>query len=164
MVLIFGFGGGQAEDKGEVAPISCPNCNNAVFLHRVRTQKQVSLYFVPVAPYGTDEYLLCPVCSQGLPVPKDKVTVVGRMQAGTRAYRAHQVDDATYRREVDDFFQSLGMHAAAAPAPAPQPIAQHGAMGDDWVEKLAQLQRLHDQGVLTDEEWTVAKKRVIDAQ
>jgi hypothetical protein len=151
---------------GEVAPISCPNCNNAIFLHRVRTKKQVSLYFVPVAPYGTDEYLLCPICSQGLPVPKDKRTMVGRMQAGTKAYRNHQIDDATYRREVSDFFRQLGLHAdgTTPPAPAPQSIAQHGAMGDDWVEKLAQLQVLHDQGVLTDEEWATAKQRVIDAK
>jgi hypothetical protein len=37
-------------------------------------------------------------------------------------------------------------------------------MGDDWVEKLAQLQVLHDQGVLTDEEWATAKQRVIAAK
>jgi hypothetical protein len=164
MVLIFGFGPGQAEDLGEVAPVTCPNCHNLVFLHRVRTKKSVRLYFVPVVPYGTDEYLLCPVCSKGAPVPQPQRTAVSRMQAGTKAYRARRVDEATYRREVSDFLGQIGL-APTAPAPAaaaPAPIAQHGAMGEDWVEKLAQLEQLHQQGVLTDEEFATAKRRVLD--
>ena len=89
------------------------------------------------------------------------------MQAGTKAYRAGRVDEAAYRGQVDNFFRQLGL-APAAPTPAPplqpaaQPVEQHGAMGDDWVEKLAQLQTLHDQGVLTDEEWATAKARVLN--
>src|SRR3954469_15759314 len=142
MVLIFGFGPGQAQDLGEVAPVVCPNCNNNVFMHRVQTKKSVRLYFVPVVPYGTDEYLLCPVCSKGLPIPEPKLHFVGSMQAGTKAYRAGRVDEAAYRGQVANFFAQLGL-APAAPAPppplqpAPQPIEQHGAMGDNWVEKLA---------------------------
>ncbi len=68
MVVIFGFGPGSPEDEGEVAPCVCPNCHNQVFLHHVRSKKSVRLYFVPVVPYGTDDYLVCPVCSRGLQV------------------------------------------------------------------------------------------------
>jgi uncharacterized protein YbaR (Trm112 family) len=64
MVVIFGFGPGHPEDQGEVAPCVCPNCHNQVFLHHVRSKKSVRLYFVPVVPYGTDDYLVCPVCSR----------------------------------------------------------------------------------------------------
>ena len=35
MVLIFGFGSGQPRDLGEVAPTTCPNCHNEVYLHHV---------------------------------------------------------------------------------------------------------------------------------
>ena len=66
MVVIFGFGAGKQEDQGEVAPGVCPNCHNQVFLHHVRSKKSVRLYFVPVVPYGTDNYLVCPICSRGL--------------------------------------------------------------------------------------------------
>ena len=52
MVLIFGAGPGKPEDLGEVAPTICPNCHNEVFLHLIRSTKRVSLYFVPVMPYG----------------------------------------------------------------------------------------------------------------
>ena len=65
---VFGFGPGKQEDLGEVAPTACPNCHNQVFLHHVQSKKSVRLYFVPVVPYGTDHYLICPICSRGLQV------------------------------------------------------------------------------------------------
>ncbi len=32
MVVVFGWGTGEAQDLGEVAPTTCPNCHNEVFL------------------------------------------------------------------------------------------------------------------------------------
>ena len=58
MVVIFGFGAGSPDDQGEVAPCVCPNCHNQVFLHHVQSKKSVRLYFVPVVPYGTNDYLV----------------------------------------------------------------------------------------------------------
>ena len=46
MVLLFGFGPGEAKDLGEVAPVTCPNCHNNVFLHHLQSKKAVRLYFV----------------------------------------------------------------------------------------------------------------------
>ena len=50
MVVIFGFGAGKQEDLGETVQTVCPNCNNQVALHHVRSKKSVRLYFVPVVP------------------------------------------------------------------------------------------------------------------
>jgi uncharacterized protein YbaR (Trm112 family) len=83
MVVIFGFGPGSPEDQGEVAPHVCPNCHNQVFLHHIRSKKSVRLYFVPVVPYGTDDYLVCPVCSRGLQVSAAQLRHVRTMS--TRA-------------------------------------------------------------------------------
>jgi hypothetical protein len=48
---------------------SRPARNDAVALDIERTWRSwVRLYFVPVVPYGTDNYLVCPVCSRGLQV------------------------------------------------------------------------------------------------
>ena len=68
MVVIFGFGAGSPDDQGEVAAAVCPNCHNQVFFHHVRSKKSVRLHFVPVVPYGTNDYLVCPICSWGLQV------------------------------------------------------------------------------------------------
>ena len=47
---------------------------------------------------------------------------------------------------------------AAAPAPA-EPVAE----GEDWSEKLQQLNTLKNQGVLSEEEFTAAKAKIIDS-
>jgi len=46
--------------------------------------------------------------------------------------------------------------AAPAPAPAPAPAAE-----DPMVAKLTQLAQLHDQGILTDEEFASAKAKLL---
>ena len=88
MVVIFGFGAGSPEDQGEVAPWVCPNCHNQVFLHHVRSKKSVRLYFVPVVPYGTDDYLVCPVCSRGLQITDAQLRHVRPMSRATASFRA----------------------------------------------------------------------------
>jgi hypothetical protein len=50
--------------------------------------------------------------------------------------------------------------AAAAPAAAPQAAAPAEA-GGDVTARLAELGKLHDQGVLTDEEFAQAKAKLL---
>jgi hypothetical protein len=105
MVVIFGFGPGNPDDQGEVAPCVCPNCHNQVFLHHVRSKKSVRLYFVPVAPYGTDDYLVCPVCSRGLQVNGVQLRQVRSMSAATASFRAGRLPQVAENM--------AGRHAAA---------------------------------------------------
>jgi len=53
--------------------------------------------------------------------------------------------------------QAAQAQAAAAPAPAAAPVQE----GDDWAEKLQQLNTLKNQGVLSEEEFTAAKAKII---
>jgi uncharacterized protein YbaR (Trm112 family) len=182
MVVIFGWGAGEGKDLGETAPLACPNCRNEVFLHHIRSEKRVSLYFVPLIPYGTDEYLACPVCRHGLPVPKERRAVVERMRAQTGSYRRGRIPEATYRAGVARFWSQMGVTAAAMAPPAagppgPAPAARSGprpasatrpAAGPsparatpNLAEQLAGLARLHADGVLTDEELAAAKRRLL---
>ena len=48
-----------------------------------------------------------------------------------------------------------------APAPAPAPAAAPGPGGSSIVDQLNQLAGLHQQGVLTDEEFAAAKAKLI---
>ena len=129
MVLIFGWGRGPVDDRGEVAPVRCPNCHNDVFLHKVRSTKRVSLFFVPVMPYGTDEYLVCPVCGHGLEIPLQHQSAVEAMRATTAVYRAGRVPELDYRARTDAFWRSMGValpagalpgEGAASQVPGPQ--------------------------------------------
>src|SRR5215467_12881320 len=108
-MLIFGFGPGKPQDLGEVAPITCPGCRNEVFLHRMRTRKAVRLYFVPVVPLGTDEYLLCPVCGRGVQLEREQIPVVEHLQALTAAMRTGRITDDEYRDEATVGLSELGI-------------------------------------------------------
>jgi hypothetical protein len=189
VVVIFGFGPGKQEDLGEVAPGVCPNCHNQVFLHHVRSKKSVRLYFVPVVPYGTDDYLVCPVCSRGLQLSNAQLPHVRSMTHATGSFRARRLTQAQYLAQVERFWRRLGVNTAdrqlfapAAPAYAPggrpapggppapavnaatsAPPASVGADDDtSWISQLRKLALLHDKGVLSDADYAAAKQRVIE--
>ena len=164
MVLLFGFGPGEAKDLGEVAPVTCPNCHNNVFLHHLQSKKAVRLYFVPVVPYGTDEYLLCPICNRGLQLKDGQQGAVGAMQAATVAFRAGRTPADAYQTQVANFWRQLGLAPTGEQVlHAPASTSMPGSGGEDeLVEKLASLDSLHRAGELTDDEFTAAKRHLLE--
>ena len=119
MVVIFGFGAGRPDDLGEVVPAVCPNCRNQVFLHHVRSKKSVRLYFVPVVPYGTDDYLVCPVCSRGLQLSAPQLPKVRSMSAAVTAYRTGRLSQAQLMAQAEAFWRQLGVSPMRQQPPAP---------------------------------------------
>jgi hypothetical protein len=137
-MVIFGFGPRRPEDLGEVAPAVCPNCHNQVFLHHVRSKKKVSLYVVPVVPYGTDDYLVCPICSRGLQLSNTQMPYLRSMSGATTSFRTGRLAEAPYMAQVERFWRQLGVSPAgqqlltparpgatapAQPAAPPRPAA-----------------------------------------
>jgi hypothetical protein len=162
MVVIFGWGAGQAQDLGEVAPTTCPNCHNQVFLHHVRSDKKISLYFIPLVPYGSDEYLLCPICHRGLQLHPEQQAAVARMHAATTAFRTRAITLAAYQPSVDQFWREFGVDpsgdqvlhpTSTVPAPA--------SATSSLAERLEGLAKLHATGILTDEEFASAKRSLL---
>jgi hypothetical protein len=133
MVVIFGFGPGKQEDLGAAVQVVCPNCNNQVVLHHVRSKKTVRLYFVPVVPYGTDNYLVCPICSRGMQLSQTQLPHLASIKRATTAFRAGRLSTADYAAQAELFWRAMGVHvtgqpvaaggpgAAPAPPPAPPP-------------------------------------------
>jgi hypothetical protein len=141
-------------------------------LHHVRSKKTVRLYFVPVVPYGTDDYLVCPVCSRGMQLSQTQVAHVASVKRATAAFRAGRLSPADYAAQADGFWRAMGVHVtgqpvagspaaapapppaapAAAPAPppaapapappAPSAAAQPPPAADDETSWMAQLQKL----------------------
>jgi uncharacterized protein YbaR (Trm112 family) len=168
VVLIFGWGGGPVQDGGEVAPVRCPNCHNDVFLHKIRSTKQVSLFFIPVMPYRTDEYLVCPVCRNGLQIPLGHQSAINAMRGATMAFRAGQITEPDYRARADAFWRTLGVALPIASltgdrgtggAPAP---ARAAPVDAPLADRLAGLARLHADGILTDDEFVAAKRNLLE--
>jgi Short C-terminal domain/zinc-ribbon family len=188
-MVIFGFGPGKPEDLGEIAPTICPNCHNQVFLHHVRSKKRISLYFVPVVPYGTDDYLVCPICSQGLQLSTAQMPYLRSMSGATASFRTGRLAEAPYMAQVERFWRQLGVNPAgqqllapaspraavpAQPAASPRPAAPAGpaaaaqpppaADETSWIAHLQKLARLHDQGVLSDADYEAAKRRLLEQE
>ena len=162
MVVIFGWGSGEARDLGEVAPLACPNCHNQVFLHQIHSDKRVSLYFIPIMPYGSNEYLACPICRAGMELGPHHRAVVDQMRIATRMFRHGEMAPDQYQARVDGFWGTMGLNssgqATAAAGLPPSAEPQRPTISD----RLQDLARLHAKGVLTDEEFTAAKRRVLE--
>lgn len=174
MVVIFGWGDGEAQDLGEVAPVVCPNCHNNVTLHHIRSEKRISLYFVPLIPYGSNDYLACPICRHGLQIRPEQRASVDEMRALTASLRRGAVRQADYKVSVERFLAGLGtapsgqqaMHAppavrGAAPARS-RSAGTTQAAEPALASQLARLGDLHADGVLTDDEFAAAKRRLLE--
>jgi hypothetical protein len=171
VVVIFGWGGGKTKDMGEVAPTTCPKCHNQVYLHHVSSDKEFSLYFIPLANYGASEYLLCPICRNGIQVTPANRQAVTSMGSATRLFRRGGLPAPTYQAQVAKFWAQMGVDASgrqvlqAAPTIPPPvtvgPDAAPAASGPALAEQLAQLGQLRDDGVLTDDEFAAQKRRLL---
>jgi hypothetical protein len=153
-----------------------------VFLHHVRSKKSVRLYFVPVVPYGTEDYLVCPVCSRGLQISNAQLRYIRSMSDATASFRAGRLSEARYMAQVERFWRQLGVSpagqqsvtpsgpGAAAPAQPAGPVeaaaAQYPrAAADDqtsWISQLSKLGQLRDQGVLSDAAFAAAKQAILE--
>jgi hypothetical protein len=78
--------------------------------------------------------------------------VSGRVQRRQQARFAEKDQQAYYE-------QRAAAEAGAPPPPPPAPPA--GGVTDDSIEKLKQLAELHQQGVLTDEEFAAQKAKLL---
>jgi hypothetical protein len=76
--------------------------------------------------------------------------MVGRRRAEGQMQQADQ----------EQRLEAVESQQMAAPAPAPAPAASAG-ISSETVQKLQELGKLHDQGVLTDDEFTTQKERLL---
>jgi hypothetical protein len=68
--------------------------------------------------------------------------------------------NARLQQEQQDQAYEQGQQTAAAAAPPPAPAAG-GGMSADVTARLTELGTLHEQGVLTDEEFAQAKAKLL---
>jgi hypothetical protein len=171
MVLIMGWGSGQTKDLGPVAPATCPNCHNDVYLHHLRSNKQFSLYFVPLASYGGNEYLACPICQHAMSVPPGQQERITNMRAATASFRQGHVPADYYRQTVEAFWRAIGVNPNGQQVvrgprevlpPPPEPAPAAAGDGLSLAEQLKDLGELRQRGALTESEFAAAKKRLIE--
>lgn len=162
-MVLFGWRTGDAADLGEVVPVLCPSCRTDVFLHHIRTERWISLYYGSTGPPGTNEYLVCPTCRTGLAITPEHRAAVDQMQLTTAMYRRGRTSAEAYRGLVERFWESMGRAPPGGQAlepPASVPPVDPAQPG--LPERIAGLAQLHADGVLTDEEFSAAKRRLLE--
>ena len=89
--------------------------------------------------------------------PLARAAVVGGVaySAGKRREAGQQQDAETDARLADLEAQAAAQPAPAAPAPAGR------GMSDQTIQQLKDLAALHEQGVLTDEEFAAQKAKIL---
>jgi Short C-terminal domain len=89
--------------------------------------------------------------------PLARAAIVGgaAYHAGKKVQQGREQD-----AETDARLQALEEQQYAQPAPPPA-AAPAPAAGDDPVAKLKELAALHEQGILTDEEFAAAKQKLL---
>jgi hypothetical protein len=80
---------------------------------------------------------------------------------GAAVYHAGKssANKANHEAEQDAAIEGSYQQPAAAPPPPPPPAA--GGMSQASIDELKQLGQLHDQGVLTDEEFAAQKAKIL---
>ncbi|MDF1602874.1 SHOCT domain-containing protein [Nocardioides sp. YIM 152315] len=88
--------------------------------------------------------------------------IAGTAQATSNAVNRRQMARAEERAQASAYQQEQAAQAypPAAPAPAPAAAAPADA-GDDLIAQLTRLGELHQQGLLSDEEFAAAKQRLL---
>ena len=85
---------------------------------------------------------------------------------GGGAYVAGKRRAQAQDREYDQEQRLEGLESqqpAAAPPPPPPPPQSGGGMSGDAIDQLERLGKLHEQGVLTDEEFAQQKAKLLGA-
>lgn len=85
--------------------------------------------------------------------------VAGHQQQKAYAAQEQQAYEAQQQQAAMDAAAAQAVANAQAAAPAPAPAAPAG--GDDLMAKLGQLGQLHAQGILSDEEFSAAKAKLL---
>ena len=95
-MIIFGWGRGKTKDHGAAAPLVCPQCRNQTFYRYFSVTKWMTLFFIPVIPYSTKHFLVCPVCTRAVALDgagreraKQMVELTSSNQAGSMSQEAY---------------------------------------------------------------------------
>jgi len=85
---------------------------------------------------------------------------VGKKNAQNQQYAADQ-DARISDLEQQQATQQQPQYAPPPPAAAPPPPPAAGGMSPDAIQQVTQIGQLHEQGVLTDEEFAAQKAKIL---
>ena len=73
MPILAGWGG-KRKRIGNFGMQKCPNCHNWQSMGIYEVSKQAHAYFIPVAKWGKEFYIICPICEAGIPIKESELS------------------------------------------------------------------------------------------
>lgn len=131
-MVVFGWGGGTPKDQGPAIPLTCPNCKNDTMYRYAVGRKWFRLYFIPLIPYDTKHFLLCPICMSGKVLKGEEVRRAKAMVELTRLWSASQMTE-------DRYFAAITAYWSGDALPSPTPALQAGQPGSSSVIEATQV-------------------------
>ena len=96
MFFIFGWGHRTNNDRGPTMPANCPNCHNDSWFHFFTYRTWFTLFFIPVIPYESKSFLLCPVCSSGLELNGEPIDAALRLNEAAQAFHNNEIGEMEF--------------------------------------------------------------------
>jgi hypothetical protein len=85
-MIIYGWGRRTRKDEGLSRAYTCNNCRNASRFRLLTVKTWFTLFFVPLIPYSTKHFELCPVCSRGRELTKPELLALKQEGLQDQAY------------------------------------------------------------------------------
>lgn len=70
--LLFGWGYTTKKILDETKIKVCEGCNKD-YLYLTKITKWFTIFFIPIIPYESEHYFLCPNCERGFEIDEDEV-------------------------------------------------------------------------------------------
>ncbi len=100
-MIIFGWGHVTNKQYGATLADNCSNCNNDSWWHLLRNRKWFTLFFIPVIPYKTKYFLMCPVCSQAVELTSSQVERARQLNVLTQGLLNKSISENEYRSQAE---------------------------------------------------------------
>jgi len=82
-MIIWGWGHRKTDTYGEATEvIVCARCNNEVRRVVLKDTTYFTLFFIPLIPYKSEHFVVCPVCGDAYALTKEAFNTI---TAGNRA-------------------------------------------------------------------------------
>ena len=106
-MIVFGWGRRTRKDNGPAVLVTCSRCSNPAAYRWISTKTWFSLFFVPLIPYSSKHFLVCPICSNSRVLSAQDVQHVTALIPHTAQALAGEGDPDAYVRETAAFWQRL---------------------------------------------------------
>lgn len=115
------MGGGKPKDLGPAIPARCSRCGREDFARYLSVTKWFRLYFIPLIPYQTKHFLVCPVCTAATELTtRDERAQAERLVSLTASMLAGMTDEDTYRRLLAAELNGAAQSQQLPPMPPPR--------------------------------------------